>query len=61
MCAGQHQRIPVCERCGARVFVVVKCVSVKASGGGEGPRGEHTPTACVRVFQNRGQHLVILH
>lgn len=29
--------------------------------GGEGPRGEHTPTACVRVFQNRDQHLVTLH
>lgn len=31
------------------------------TGGGEGPRGEHTPTACVRVFQNRGQHLVIFY
>lgn len=30
-------------------------------GGGEGPRGEHTPAACVRVFQNRGQYLGTLH
>lgn len=30
-------------------------------GGGEGPRGEHTPPAHVRLFQNRGQHLVIFY
>lgn len=30
-------------------------------GGGKGPRDDHTPAACVGLFQNRGQHLVILH
>lgn len=66
--AGQHQRIAVCKRCEV-VFMLLEsvwaCRLLPAhfsgdTGGGEGPRGEHTPTAYVRVFQNRGQHLVIL-
>ena len=68
---GQHQWVRVCVwTLWGSCFCCCKSVWAwrlhpahlsAGTGGGEGPRGEHTPTACVRVFQNRGQHLVIFY
>lgn len=60
------------KRCEVVFMLLGKCASMQTSscalerwygrwGGGEGPRGEHTPTAYVRLFQNTGQHLVIFY
>lgn len=62
----------VCIKCKVVFMLLGKCASMQTSscalerwygrwGGGEGPRGEHTPPAYVRLFQNTGQHLVIFY
>lgn len=61
-----------CKQCKVVFMLLGKCASMQTSscalerwygrwGGGEGPRGEHTPPAYVRLFQNTGQHLVIFY